>query len=583
MLIQAFAIASALVGQDAPAARPPVPVYSHAQLAGRMREIRGAEWLTLGRSRSGLEISALRFAAPGARGKPALLIVGNVDGSQPWSSSLALHHAERLAAQPEGERERALLERADVIVIPCANPDAHERRFTSVRSEREATGGGVDDDRDGRQGEDPPSDVDGDGMIAWMRVEDPAGEWIADPADERALIKADAKRGERGRWKLWPEGRDLDLDERVAEDAASDACVNRNFAEEFKEHAAESGAYAMSEPESRALADFVLAHPEIALVVTYGAYDNMVEKPKTTHANARNKLVPAPGVIEADAELLAELGQRYRETTGNTAKGSGNDAGSWQAWLYGHRGLWSLAIHPWDAPLDAKRADAATTDAGPQGAERKPGEEPATSSGAPQGQPKGEAASAKKAKREPSDDAKRLTWIDTHPEEAARFVPWHGFEHPELGPVEIGGFAPFARSEPPASDSATIAEKEFEFLLSLGAELARVRIAELSAKPLAPDLFEVSAAIDNLSRLPLQSASARRTDSVRPLRVRLVLDDGAKLLGGDDALELQRSLGGSGARAEYRWLVRAARVGDIGLSIDTDHAGSDQRRAELKP
>jgi hypothetical protein len=496
---------------------------------------------------------------------PAILLVANVDGSQPWTSALALHHAEALARRSGEDGVKHFLERASLIVVPCANPDAHERRFAAVQEERESTGPGVDDDRDGREGEDPPSDVDGDGRVTWMRVPDPGGEWIADPNDARALIRADAKRGERGIWKLWPEGRDLDHDERVAEDAPEDACVNRNFPEQFEELAGRSGRFPMDEPEARALADFVLLHPEIALVVTYGNYDNLVERPKTTQAGARNKLVPEAGVIESDAQLLAELGKRYSEVTGNTAKGRGGDRGTFQAWAYAHRGLWSIAICPWDIPLDAKKAEAKPDEAKPAEGE-KPSE------------PKKE-----KDARDPSDDAKRLLWLDQNPTESARFVPWHAFTHPELGPVEIGGFAPFARNEPPAAKSGEIAAKELEFLLGLAGELPRVKIAEFSAKKLSDGVFELEARVENDSRLPMQSAAARRAETQRPLRMRLELANGAQLLGGDRLLELERDLGGAGGRIEHRWLVRALSAEAALLRIDTDHAGSDERRAEVKP
>ena len=73
----------------------------------------------------------------------------------------------------------------------------------------------------------------------------------------------------------------------------------------------------------------------------------------------------------------------------------------------------------------------------------------------------------------PSDDAKRLRWMDAK-SESARFVPWHSFEHPELGRVEIGGFAPYALIEPSESEFAEIARKNVDFLIDLGASLPRL-------------------------------------------------------------------------------------------------------------
>lgn len=543
---------------------PALPVLPHAELLAQLGAISGAERLFVGKSREGRTIEAVRVRA-NETPRPAILVVANIDGSQAWSSSLALHHARTLAAKRAEEPFQALLEHADVIVLPCANPDVHERRFAKPLDDDEASFGGVDEDRDGRSGEDPAADIDGDGFISWMRYEDPEGEWMLDPADARALVKADRTKGERGRYKLVREGRDLDRDEKVAEDGPLEALVNRNFPEEYRDNAPEAGRFPMEAPEARALADFLILHPEIALVVTYGSLDNVVEKPKGV-ADTRNKRVPLFGVLEADVELLGELGKRHTELVGSKAKSRGVEAGSFQAWCYGHRGLWSLAIQPWDIPLDAKKAgEEEKKPEGGENAAEKPAEKP-----------------AKKDKREPSDDAKRLVWLDANAGESARFVAWHEFTHPELGKVELGGWAPFARSEPPESERAALAEKELQFLATLGAELPRVRVAEFTAKPLGSGVFEVEAVLENDGRMPLANASGRRTGEIRPLRVELALGAGETLLGGDTPLQLVRELAGSGGRAKWRWLVRTKAPAELTLRFDSDHAGRGEARANVK-
>lgn len=547
-----------------PAAQQPtpsaLPVLPHAELQAQLAAIPGAERLFVGKSREGRPIEAVRVRANETR-RPAILVVANIDGSQAWTSTLALHHARTLAAKRAEEPFKTLLEHADVIVLPCANPDVHERRFAKPLDDAEASFGGVDEDRDGRSSEDPAADIDGDGFISWMRYEDPEGEWILDPADARALVKADRTKGERGRYKLVREGRDLDRDERVAEDGPFEALVNRNFPEEYRDNAPESGRFPMEAPEARALADFLILHPEIALVVTYGSLDNVVEKPKGV-ADTRTKRVPLFGVLEADAELHAELSKRYGELVGSKAKSRGVDAGSFQAWCYGHRGLWSLAIQPWDIPLDAKKAGEE---------EKKPedGEKPAEKP-------------AKKDKREPSDDAKRCLWLDANTNESTRFVAWHEFTHPELGRVELGGWAPFARTEPPEAERAGLAEKQLAFLATLGAELPRVRVAEFAAKALGAGVFELEAVLENEGRLPLVSASGRRTGEIRPLRVELALGADETLLGGDTPLQLVRELPGSGGRAKWRWLVRTKAPAELTLRFDSDHAGRGEAHATVK-
>jgi hypothetical protein len=585
--------------RQTPVANEPLPVLSNAQLAEHMKALTApATLVPVGKSRGGREIAAVRISnvEPAPAGKPAILIVANIDGNQVWTSALAMFEAQELARRATEAPVKSLLDSCIVYVIPCANPDAAEHRFATPRSEDNATGPGVDNDRDGRQGEDPASDVDGDGQILQIRVEDPRGEWIPDPLDARALVKADKNKGEIGKYRVWTEGRDLDHDERIAEDGPLDACVNDNFANDWKDHSPAAGVFPTDEPETRAFADFLLLHPEIALVVTYGELDNLVDKPKSIGADApRQQLIPQPGVIEPDANLLAEIGKRYAEITANKTKGRGDDAGSFQTWAYVQRGLWSIAIDVWDISLEApEKKDAEKKDAEKAGDEKKAEEKKADDKKVdekkegdkPAADSKDEKAKDdkskddKKDKRELGDDGKRLRWLDANGE-IARFVAWHEFQHPELGKVEIGGFAPFARSEPPAAQSREIATKQLDFVLALGPELAHVEISELKAKELGKGVWELKAAVTNRARLPLMSASAKRTDTVRPARVDLVLGSDDALLGGDK-MQLVRDLGGSGARVEMRWLVRGNDPTHFKLKVTTQHAGCVERSAEVK-
>jgi hypothetical protein len=578
-------LVSLLLGLALQDSLPAPELLPHAQLVERMRALDAGSavvdvvpLLPNQRSRADRELLALRLAAPDAPAdRPAILLVAGVDGPNLFSSAVALQHAEQLAERwsADDEDTRAFLESTTLYVVPRAHPDAAEARFASPLAEVEATGHGVDDDRDGRSGEDAPADVDGDGQITWMRVPDPEGGWIEDPTDPRALIEADRDKGQAGRWKLVREGFDNDGDERASEDAPSDARVNHNFSHDWKEHGASAGRFPMDEPEARALAEFMLVHKDVALVVTYGALDNLVSAPKGVKSGGSR--VPPSGVTESDAKLLAELGRRYAEATESAVKGHGQVEGSFQTWAYHHRGLFALDIVLWDIPLDAKPKPAEPEEADEPEADSETGEEPAEEPA--EKEPAGKDTNKKKDPK-PSDDAKRLVWIDAE-DEGSRFVPWTAFEHPQLGPVEIGGFAPYARLEPPAETAAAIANAQLEFLLSLGAVLPRVQLTDCQARALGGGLIEVEAVVTIDSLLPLQSASAQRARTVRPARLELLVPDGAEVLAGQTA-ELIRELDGSGGRREFRWLVRGAAPGSVGLRVATDNAGSDECIPEVK-
>ncbi|MEM7306334.1 MAG: M14 family zinc carboxypeptidase [Planctomycetota bacterium] len=570
--IVSLCLAAAAAAQDPPA----VQLLEHQALTAELHRLSDAyghvELVSLGRSRDGHMLEGLRFGTK-AEAAPAILLVANLDGPRVFTSGVALHHCRRLAeAYATDERVSALLDSTVVYVIPRANPDAAELRFAEPRFEHRAGGTGVDNDRDGREGEDGPADVNGDGVIATMRYADPDGAWIEDPTDPRALVKADPFKGERGRFKLVVEGRDSDGDERVAEDPAFDAVLNRNFASGWEQHEDYAGLFPTDAPEVRALADFMIGRRDLALVLTYDELDNLVEAPKTVKDDARAvKRVPAAGVRESDGNVLKELGKRYRDVTGAKAKKKGGDEGTFQRFSYDHRGLLTLEALLWDLPQQDPPKPEQPEDA-EQGSEA--GEEAAAEEEAPKRE-------SKKDKPKPSEDAKRLAWIDAQGDaEAWRFVPWTPFEHPELGPVEIGGFAPFARLDPPAGEWDAIADKHLDFLLGLGELLPRVELVECTMEPVGEGLWRVEAAVENAALLPLQSRSARRTRTVRPAKVELVLPEAATLVAGRHMQQLSE-LDGSGGRFEASWLVLGPEDMEVGVSVDTDNAGTDRRKAEV--
>jgi hypothetical protein len=588
--------ANALHGEPSPGALPaplqaevpraPLLDYRQLQVAMARLATEHSDLVTIlvvGRSHQDRELKALRIAA-GERnpGRPAILLVANIDGPWVYTSGVALDHAQRLVeGYASDPKIKKLLDTTTVYIIPRANPDAAEARFVKPRIEQTATGHGVDNDRDGRNSEDPVSDVDDDGFVTMLRIADPDGEWLADPTDSRAMIKADRKKGQRGVWKLMNEGRDSDHDKKTGEDGELDAVVNQNFPEGWREHTAGGGLFATDEPEARALCDFILLHKDIALVMTYGKQDNLVEKPKSVPDNApRTKLLPPEGTLESDAEIYAEIGKRYKRITHNETKGDNDGHGSFQAWCEMQRGLWCLDCALWSIPLDDSaskedetKAGASKPDAGKSDANQ------ADAAKAASGAAKADAAKDED-KPAPSDDAKRLRWIDAQGE-SWRFIPWKPFQHPEVGAVEIGGFAPFGTIEPPDADRIKIAQSQFEFLLTVGDLLPRVRIESCTAKDLFNGLWEIKAAIVNDAFLPLFSAAARRSEAVRPVRVALRLPSGAKIMAGKRQ-ELVSDLPGSGGRKEFRWLVHGAPPSAITVEVDTDQAGALHVTPEVK-
>ncbi len=542
------------------------PLVDHKRLALAMQRLASEHTdlvsvLNVGHSRDGRMFEAVRIAKGeiGA-GRPAILVVANLDGPLVYTSAIALDLARSLAESAATHASVArMLERTTVYVIPRANPDGAEARFLAPLQELRATGHDADDDRDGRLGEDPPSDVNGDGMVAWMKVPHSEGTWLDDPTDPRVPIAADRAKGQRGVYKYIREGRDSDHDEEASEDAAANAVVNRNFPQDWREHDLEAGVFATDEPEARALCEFVLSKKDIQLVVVLGETDTLVEKPKSApdkDGGGRGELSSA-AVLESDAKLLEKIAERWKEITDTPAKGGTDLAGSFQAWCYAQSGLLTVSLNPWTIPLDGEKG----------GKDEKDGEKKEEAQ-TPEDDEK------KPKEPEPSDDAKRLAWIDAHPEiGVARFLPWTPYQHPELGAVEVGGFAPYGTIEPPAARRAELVGETRELVLALDEMLARVTIADAKIQELTPGIIEVKATVVNESYLPLLTAAARRARAMRGARVEIFLPKEATLLAGKRQ-ELLFDVDGAGGRHEMRWLVQGGSPLAIGVSVSTDHAGS---------
>jgi zinc carboxypeptidase len=238
--------------------------------------------LAIGTSAGGRTLYVARLAAPGGVDpdqRPAVFVGANVAGYHNAGTEAALHLIGRLLA---GGREVAgLLADHTFYVAPALDPDAHDGLFERPRQRRGGNAQEVDHDRDGLIGEDPPDDLDGDGVITQLRIPDPTGGWLPDPADPRLLVKADALAGRTGAYRVVVEGKDDDGDGAYNEDAKDGVQVDRNFPHAFPYPDPEAGPWSSYAPEAKALMDFLLARRNVALAVVYGPANNLLAAPQS--------------------------------------------------------------------------------------------------------------------------------------------------------------------------------------------------------------------------------------------------------------------------------------------------------------
>jgi len=261
----------------------------------------------LGKTREGRPIWAVEIANPAGAPvdtRPALLIAANFEGDQVIGSELALYTVDFLlhnyATNPEVKQR---IDSYAFYIIPRANPDAAELMFAPVKVGRKTNTVPFDEDNDGRIDEDGPEDLNGDGVIAVMRVKDPRGEFMIHPDDARLMRRADAQRGETGAYKIYSEGIDNDNDGFINEDGPGGVDINRNFQHKYPYYVSDAGIHMVSEPESRAIMDYVLKRRNIAMILTFGESDNLIVSP-----DQRGELGPAQAI-----DLLAFAQQSAAE------------------------------------------------------------------------------------------------------------------------------------------------------------------------------------------------------------------------------------------------------------------------------
>jgi len=517
--------------------------------------------------------------------RPAVLVVAGIEGNDLAGTASTVAWAESLAkAYETDEKTRKLLETTTIYLWPRLNPDGARHFFGKPKLETATNDQPVDEDHDGLVDEDGPDDLDGDGQITWMRIEDPDGEYILDPAEPRLLLKADRSKGERGAWRFLSEGRDDDGDKAWNEDGPGGVNFNRNFPFNFRFFAPWSGRHQVSEIETRALADFVVEHPNIAVAFTFGAADNLVQTPK---GEAPKR--PPSALHEEDVPWYRELGQAWREALGLKKELTGSsEPGTFSDWMYFHRGRLSLAARAWSPALQLELAKVKSKETAAQ-----PKDEPGKKDEAGRKDEPGkrdDKGKTEKADEKSSDKNKEtdhrneedrafLKWIDENAREM--FVPWKSFQHPDFPgkKVEIGGFAPFAKSLPPEKLLGEIAAREGKFLTELAGKLPRIGVRKAEAKHLGEAVYDVTVAVENTGYLPTTLAQGSLTRDVNPTRVILKVEDKNILSGA--RITMLNAIQGSEAR-EVRWVVRAKGEKKLDLEIISLLGGRLQTAVELK-
>lgn len=563
--------------------------------------------------------------------KPGLLIVAGIDGRHTSGPAIARELVGHL------ERE-ADLEHATVYVIPRVNRDAQDRDDSG-----HAVPGGTltkeDADRDGRLDEDGPQDLNGDGHITMMRTTEPSPKYgitlthVVDPDQPRLMRRADASKGEVATHAMLPEASDQDGDGAMGEDGAGGVDLNKNFPYRWPEYANGNGAYPLSEPESKALATWLLGKPNIMATIVYGPHDTIINVPA---ANGYDHTGRVPkGLERADKELMDRLSEQYKESTKLKQAEKESLDGSFAGWAYAHLGLVTIATNPWQRPEPPK--EEGETDEGADEQEEQPAEEPkpdeppfvmigdfklvltqdaiqgamseiqsmspqeqearmeafqalpaetqqrvmTIAQGAPDPMAEQEESKPQRPTRAPrktgkaSDDAKWLAYADRVGE---GYVDWQPYDHPQLGPVEIGGFVPGFKMNAPQDAHEGIIEAQGEFIEQLLAMLPRVVIEDPVVEKVEGGVWRVSMTVRNDGELPTRTALGAKARRLTPYVLALDVPQDT-LIAGSTINRTDSIAPGETMRAE--WLVLADDGSTLNAQLRTEEFGTTDIEIEL--
>jgi hypothetical protein len=555
-------------GQEPEAAATKHPLLAgylnHQQFSATLKKLDEsdlAEVKSLGKSAGGREvwlvtITNIKPDAQAKDAKPAIAIVGNVQGSHLAGGEIALRMAQQLIEKHDSDEVKKLLETVTLYIIPRPDPDGSEKCFTLPYRVPAGNDRKTDDDRDFAFGEDPPNDLNGDGFITQMRIEDPAGTLMPHPDDERVLITADPKKNERGKFRVLTEGIDDDSDEQWNEDAGDGVAFDRNFTFGYKPFQPHVGPNAVSEPECRAVTDFLFDHSNIAAVYTFTLDDNLFHPWKPNSQTERERI--RKNILTSDATSVDFIGEAYKKIHGGSDAPSPPEStnGAFSRWAYFHYGRWSLNARPWWVPkTEAPKKEEAKDEADKKDDKKEEKK--------PSGEKRG------------SDQINLLRWLDANKIDG--FVPWKEIEHPDFPGkiVEVGGLKSLFDLNPPAAELDPLAGKQLKFLHKMPEYLPKLELRDAKAESLGGELYRVTVTAANTGYLNTMPEMGSVNRIPYPLQIEIKLPKDAVLLQGHPRTELSRLAGLTG-KTERTWLVRFAENAipdEISIRLSSPAAG----------
>lgn len=455
------------------------PGLVHIESIGKSHEGRGI-WL----------LTVTDFSTGQPQDKPAFWCDGNIHASEVSASTAVLKILHLLVTEkPEVLKSRAFY------LVPRLNPDGAEWALEDPpRIIRSGTRPYPFDEEDPYGLE--RQDLDGDGRILNMRLPDPNGAWKVCEQEPRILVKRQP--GETGGtyYRLLPEGLfhhfdGLTMRGRKVKEGLD---FNRNFPSGWRPESDQHGAgpFPTSEPEIRAAVKAITDRPNICGGITYHTFSGVILRIPGR--------CPDDELPPEDVWAMKELGKKGTELSGYPVISVFHDfkyhpkdsiTGVFDDWLYDHMGVYGWTVEIWSPQKQAGITDYKYID----WYRDHPVE----------------------------DDLKMLKWSDEKLG-GKGYVDWYPFDHPQLGPVELGGWDGLqAFRNPPTEYLESEITPLAQWAIWMAATTPCLEIKALETEPVG-DAVRIRFAVQNTGHLPTNiTEHAKQKNLVRGVIAEIAL------------------------------------------------------------
>lgn len=496
-----------------------------------------------------------------ALSKPGWYLDGNIHAGEVTSSMCALHTADYLLTNyGTDDACTKLLDTMTVYIIPRVTPDGAEKYLNTPLTLRSADRT-YRSEEGGIRGE----DLDGDGVIRMMRIPTPYGAWKKDPENEGSMILRDPGETEGEFYDIYPEGMP-EGDEENLKEAKSPWGLdfNRNFPYGWFAEYRQSGAgdYPLSNPETKALVDFVLSHPNIGGAAIGHTSGGLILYPPGTRP-AKSAFPDDIKAFKAIAEMgKQELGYKPMNIFDSFMTDQEEfDSGAFDDWCFQTKGIPAYTMEFWDLATRAGVPE----DWGPEMFEITKGIQRFNAC---------------------------MKWVK---ENAPQYYSdWQEFDHPIFGKVELGGFNyKWTHQNPPENFLQEECEKDTRFNIRFARAMPRLVIDTLKAEEKEPGIFEITAVVGNLGYLPTNlSDEAIKIKEAKEVKACI---SGGTLLTGKAECEIGHLSGYSRtdtgihyygnistyanakARKRVTWMIKAQKGDTITVKAAQEKAGTAER------